>query len=156
VQDRVWTRDAGVPSIVDKGRELFLKNIIRPPIKDHVASVVLNLLRIERDGYVIDRSAVTGCVDVLLQLSDGAEHVSVYKRDLEPSILRETTAFYDAEGVRLLQTCDASEYLRRVRRLTPPSCTFCNQVMRTLGRNTVSGGRIACTPMLVPPNGKTT
>jgi cullin 3 len=100
--------------IVDKGRELFLKHIIRSPIKDHVASAVLSLLRIERDGYVINRSAVTGCVDVLLQLSGGPEYISVYKRDLEPSILQESIAFYTSEGTRLLDTYDAAEYLRRV------------------------------------------
>lgn len=110
----MWTRDAKLPEVVEKGRDLFLKHIIRPPIYDHISSAILSLLRIERDGYVINRSAVTGCVDVLLQLSDGADGYTVYKRDLEPAILRESTAFYTAEGVRLLESCDASEYLRKV------------------------------------------
>ncbi|VDB88409.1 unnamed protein product [Peniophora sp. CBMAI 1063] len=111
--DRVWTKDAHLPEIVEKGRELFLKHIIRPPIQGHVQSAVLGLLRIERDGYVINRSSVTGCVDVLLQLNDPSG-LTVYKRDLEPVVLSESQAYYKAEGERLLETCDAPEYLRRV------------------------------------------
>ena len=71
-------------------------------------------MRTERDGYVINRSAVKCCVDVFLQLSDETYGVSIYKRDLEPAILKESEAFYKAEGVKLIETCDASEYLRRV------------------------------------------
>ena len=109
----MWTKDAHLPEIVAKGRELFLKHIIRPPIQGHVQSAVLSLLRIEREGYVINRSSVTGCVDVLLQLNDGGE-LTVYKRDLEPVVLKESEAYYRAEGEKLLETCDAPEYLRRV------------------------------------------
>lgn len=57
------------------------------------------------------------CVDVLLQLaSSDDDKTSIYRQDLEPEILRESEAFYQAEGERLLETCDAPEYLRRVSR----------------------------------------
>ncbi|KAI0049751.1 Cullin-domain-containing protein [Auriscalpium vulgare] len=111
--DRVHAKTAHLPEIIEAGRDLFLKHVIRPPIAGHLVAAILNFLHIERDGYVINRSAATGCVDVLLQLSDKTEHVTVYKRDLEPSILKETEAYYKAEGERLLETCDAPEYLRR-------------------------------------------
>lgn len=114
-QDRVHTKAANVPEVIPAGQNLFLKHIIRPPIKDHIISAILGLLRIERDGYVINRSAATGCVDVLLQLSNKNDTLSVYKEDLEPVILKETEGYYRAEGDRLLETCDASECLRRVR-----------------------------------------
>lgn len=84
------------------------------PIKEHIISAVLEEIRTERDGFVINRSAVKGCVDVFLQLSDGPSGESVYKRDLEPAILRESQVFYKAEGLKLLETCDAPEYLNRV------------------------------------------
>jgi cullin 3 len=91
-----------------------LKHIIRPPIQDHVTSAILSLIQIERDGYVISRSVVKECVDVLLQLSVDHDAKTVYKRDLEPAVLTASEAFYSAEGKRLLETCDAPEYLRRV------------------------------------------
>jgi cullin 3 len=93
---------------------LFLKHIIRPPIQEHLVSAILAEIQVERDGYVIHRSDVKGCVDVLLALAEDTESPSVYKRDLEPAVLRESEAFYKVEGERLLETCDASEYLSRV------------------------------------------
>jgi len=115
----VYTKSAQVPEIIDAGLNLFLRRIVRPPMKDHVFAAILSLLHIERDGYVINRSAATGCVDVLLQLSDNTDGTSVYKRDLEPLILRESEGFYKAEGERLMEACDASEYLRRVHPSSP-------------------------------------
>jgi cullin 3 len=113
-QDRVYTKTADVPEIWDAGYILFWKHIIRPPIDQHVYSAILSQIQIERDGYVINRSAVKECVDVLLLLRVDGDGVSVYKHDVEPAILRDSEAFYMVEGERLLETCDAVEYLRRV------------------------------------------
>ncbi|KAI0001508.1 Cullin-domain-containing protein, partial [Russula compacta] len=112
--DRVYVKNANLLEVVDLGRDLFVKHIIRPPIQDHIINAILSLLHIERDGYVINRSAITNCVDALLQLSDSSDGVTVYKRHLEPEILRQSEAYYKAEAARLLETCDALEYLRRV------------------------------------------
>lgn len=110
----MYTKSNDVPEIWDAGLELFLKSIIRPPIQDHIVSAVLTLIQIERDGYVISRSAVKACVDVLLQLVVDHDGKTVYKRDLEPAILSASEAFYKAEAQHLVSTCDAPEYLRRV------------------------------------------
>lgn len=114
LQDRVYTKSKGVPEIWDAGLFLFIEHILRSPIEEHIISAILTQIQVERDGYVINRSAVKGCVDVLLQLTDERADVSVYKRDLEPTILKESEAFYQKEGEYLLETYDASEYLRRV------------------------------------------
>ena len=110
----MYVRSANVLEVVELGRDLFVKHIVRPPIKDHVITAILSLLRIERDGFVINRSAVTNCVDALLQLSDNPDGITVYTRYLEPEILRLSDAYYKAEAERLLETCDTPEYLRRV------------------------------------------
>ncbi|RDB26053.1 Cullin-3 [Hypsizygus marmoreus] len=112
--DRVHTKTDKVPEIWDAGLHLFLKHIIRPPIQQHIVSAVLNQIQFERDGYSINRFPVKGCVDVLLSLDIDDAGVTVYKRDLEPAFLRESEAFYKAEGVKLLESCDAPEFLRRV------------------------------------------
>lgn len=121
LQDRVYTNNNNYPVIWDAGLELFVRHIMRAPIKDHVISAILTLIKTERDGYPINRSSVKGCVDVFLQLSvsDGNEVLSIYKHDIEPAVLKESEAFYKAEGERLLETCDAPEYLRRVRYCLP-------------------------------------
>ena len=111
-------KSANLLEVVDLGRDLFVKHIIRPPIKEHVISSILSLLHIERDGYVINRSAIMSCVDTLSKLSDSSDGMTVYKQYLEPEILSQTEAFYKAEAGRLLETYDTLEYLRRVNVLT--------------------------------------
>lgn len=113
-QDRVYCKSAEVPQIWDAGVNLFYKHIVRPPISEHFFSAILSQVQIEREGFVINRSAVKECVDILLLLKVDGESSSVYKRDLEPMILRASEAFYKAEGDALLETCDTPEYLRRV------------------------------------------
>ena len=114
----MYTKTAGVPEIWDAGLLLFVKQIIRPPIQDHLIKAVLVQIQTERDGYGINRSAVKGCVDVLLDLKETQDGATIYKRDLEPAILQESQRFYKDEGERLLESCDASEFLKRVRSAT--------------------------------------
>jgi len=91
---------------------LFYKHIIKSPIKDHIVTAILNQVGHERDGNGINRSAVKGCVEVLLCLK--YDDVTVYKRDLEPKLLQESEVFYEKEGQKLVNSCDAPEFLRRV------------------------------------------
>lgn len=106
-----------VPPIWDAGLQLFIDRIIRSPlhaIRHHLLATVLRLIRLERDGYPVNRSSVKGCVDVYRQLIDQGGNTTVFKKELEPSILQESNTYYKNEGETLLETCDAPEYLRRV------------------------------------------
>jgi cullin 3 len=96
------------------GRNLFLKHIIRPPIDKTIVSAILTQILVERNGHVINRSAVKSCVDVFLSLKVDDVSPSIYTQQLEPAVLEESTAFYKEEGAKLLNTCDAPEYLCRV------------------------------------------
>ncbi|KAF8968105.1 Cullin-domain-containing protein [Flammula alnicola] len=96
--DRSHTKSAGVPATHEMGLELFLNHIIKPPIRDHLVSAILNQVRHERDGDVIGRSTVKGCVDVFLSLEVDRDGTTVYKRDLEPVFLAEKR--FDAEESR--------------------------------------------------------
>lgn len=94
--------------------DLFLEHIIKPPIQEHMITAILNQVRFEREGNVINRSAVKACVEVFLTLSADSSGATVYARDLEPALLKESENYYRSEGIALIETCDAPEYLRRV------------------------------------------
>lgn len=82
-------------------------------------------MRLERNGHAINRSAVKGCVDVLLRVVDASNSdTTVYKSDFEPVFLKESEEFYDAESALMLENCDAPEYLRKVR---SSRCHFCGE-----------------------------
>ena len=81
---------------------------------------------------LINRSAVKGCVEVLLELREDVGAPSVYLRDLEPAILRESEIHYRAEGEKLLATCSTPECLRKVRKFVISPRTL---LMLTRSRN---------------------
>jgi len=141
-------KSANLLEVVDLGRDLFAKHIIRPPIKDHIISAILSLLRIGRDGYVINRSTIKHCVDILLQLSDDSYGTTMYKRYLEPLILRQSHTYYSAEAERLLVTCNALEYLRGVNPLSL-QLIFLAYSYVTSGSIMVLRGRVAGLAVLV-------
>jgi hypothetical protein len=90
------------------------------PVRDHVISALLGQVQVERDGYSINRSAMKECVEVYTTLINSRNGTKVYHEDLEPSFLNESQRFYAAEAQKLLETCDAPEYLRRVRPFGTP------------------------------------
>jgi cullin 3 len=106
-------KSANLLEVVDLGHDLFAKHIIRPPIKEHVINAILNLLHIERNGYLIDQSAIRDCVDTLSKLNDSLHDsgMTMYELYLEPKILSQSEAYYKAEADRLLETCDTQKYL---------------------------------------------
>jgi len=106
-----------VPQIWDAGLQLFIDRIIGSPlqpIREHVLNAVLRQLRLERDGHPINRSTTKGAIEVYRNLAD-RDGSSVFEKELEPSILRETETYYKLEGETLISSCSAPDYLRRVR-----------------------------------------
>lgn len=103
-----------LPVVYDAGVLLFHKHIIEPPIEGHLVSAVLDEVRVERDGFAINQSAVRGCVDVLCLLQGNSRSPTVYLDKLEPPLLRESRKFYAVEGKQKLESYSASEYLTHV------------------------------------------
>lgn len=103
-----------LPTIYDAGVLLFHKHIIEPPIEDHLADAVLDEIRVERDGFAINQSAVRGCVEVLSLLRGDPRSPSVYHEKLEPPLLDESRRFYEAEGKQKLESSSAPEYIAHV------------------------------------------
>ncbi|KAF8309915.1 Cullin-domain-containing protein [Clavulina sp. PMI_390] len=118
--DRVHCPAVGVPQILDAGLQLFIDHIIRSPtlpIRQHMLSAILRQLRLERDGYPVNRSAIKEAIEVYRNLNDQGDssaNASVFKKELEPSIFRETDSYYKEEGNTLIASCNAPEYLQRV------------------------------------------
>ncbi|KAG9051559.1 Cullin-3 [Tulasnella sp. UAMH 9824] len=120
-QDRTHVPPARVLPIFEQGQQLFLERVIRSQdysIRTHLITTLLTQIQIERDGYTVNRSAVKGCVEVLLELRDRRDSwdsaASVYEKDFEPTFLKESEAFYKAEATRLLDSCNAMQYLKKV------------------------------------------
>ncbi|CAE6537438.1 unnamed protein product [Rhizoctonia solani] len=117
--DRVYTQSANVPKITEQGSRLFLTEIIRStryPILAQLNTTILLLIRMERNGTAINRSAMKQGVDVLLTLRDTSIKAvfesTVYKLGLESEILQESDTYYTNRAKEMLDLHDLSEYLK--------------------------------------------
>ncbi|KIL67568.1 hypothetical protein M378DRAFT_22743 [Amanita muscaria Koide BX008] len=112
--DRVYTNSAAVPGTWELGRILFREHIMLDSIRTHVINAILNQIRFEREGYVVNRSAIKGSVEVFTGLDSEDGKSTLYELYLEPAIITESESYYKAEGEKLLQLSDASAFLQRV------------------------------------------
>ena len=116
---------ARVLPIWDLGLELFRDTVLRSakfPIHNHLYTTLLTQIQVEREGSVINRSALKSNIDMLTSLSHPIVNVpiasrpTVYKHDFEPAFLATSEEFYRAEAARLLDNHDAAQYLQHVER----------------------------------------
>lgn len=123
--DRVYVEQTKVLPIWDLGMELFRETVLqsqRYPIHTHLYTTLLTQIQLEREGSVINRSALKSNIDMLSALTHpepGLTYHSrqtVYKKDFEPAFLATSEEFYKAEAHRLLDGHDAAQYLRHVER----------------------------------------
>ncbi|GAO49699.1 hypothetical protein G7K_3845-t1 [Saitoella complicata NRRL Y-17804] len=120
--DRVYTKTANVPQIYDAGCHIFRDVVIRNnQVHSSLISTIVNLVRAERDGDVIDRSLVKSIIDMLGTLEAGGAIPAngagnVYESDLEPKLLEKTRTYYINEARTLLPTYSAPQYLALVDR----------------------------------------
>lgn len=109
--------------IWDLGLELFRDTVLRSakfPVHTHLYTTLLTQIQVEREGSVINRSALKSNIDMLTSLTHPRPNVAlsartnVYKHDFEPAFLATSEEFYRAEAERLLDNNDAAQYLRHV------------------------------------------
>ncbi|PGH19226.1 hypothetical protein AJ80_04091 [Polytolypa hystricis UAMH7299] len=123
--DRVLEMEQRLPSIYVMAMCLFRDCVLRSPIEEGsnitVAAVfeatVLFMVRLEREGMMIDRGLIRHCMymlEGLYETEKEEEPSKLYLTSFEPSFLEASRLFYHAEGQRLLAATDASTFCKRV------------------------------------------
>ncbi|RVD85975.1 uncharacterized protein DFL_004273 [Arthrobotrys flagrans] len=117
--DRVFCNDNKKPSIQVTGMALFRDNVLRNRDYDIGADlnrVILEQIRMERDGDVIDRARIRSCVymlEGLYETMDEREDQKLYLTKFEAEFLTASNEFYTDEARKLLEVCDAATYIER-------------------------------------------
>ncbi|KAK6519855.1 Cullin-3 [Arthrobotrys conoides] len=117
--DRVFCNDNKKPSIQVTGMALFRDNVLRNRDYDIGADlnrVILEQIRMERDGDVIDRAKIRSCVymlEGLYETLDEREDQKLYLTKFEGEFLACSNEFYTEEARKLLEVCDAATYIER-------------------------------------------
>jgi cullin 3 len=110
------------------GIELFSEVVLhsdQQPIEKRFQNNILQLIRQERDGEIIDRGLVKGLIDMLLALGThssstetGYNKFEIYQNIFEESFLKATGDYYRLESKSFLAENDIPSYLIKVCSIT--------------------------------------
>ncbi|MCJ1309673.1 Cullin-3 [Agyrium rufum] len=98
-------------------------------------AVILEQVRMERDGDIIDQSLVRSCaymLEGLYETDEEEESTKLYLTDFEPVFLKASQEFYRAESLMLLQTGDAATYCHHTKRRLREESDRCRSTLSTL------------------------
>ncbi|KAG5300032.1 Cullin [Histoplasma capsulatum G186AR] len=123
--NKLILQDKQRPSIYSMAMLLFSDYILkayvggdRPiTVAEVFEDTVLLMIRLEREGNIIDRALIRHCMYILEGLYETdkeEESGKLYVTSFEPAFLESSRLFYLAEGQHLLATADASTFCKRV------------------------------------------
>ncbi|XP_022170052.1 cullin-3 isoform X1 [Myzus persicae] len=111
--DRVYVKHNEVDNVYNLGLVLFRDLIVRYGyIRDHLRMTLLNLIKLERKGEVVDRIAIKNACQMLMIL--GITGRIVYEEDFEKPFLEQSAEFYKMESQKFLDENSACIYIRKV------------------------------------------
>ncbi|KAL8829182.1 MAG: hypothetical protein Q9191_002159, partial [Dirinaria sp. TL-2023a] len=147
--ERVYCQDTKKPKIFDAAMAQFRDLVFRaeiPSFKGYTVatvtfSIILDLIRMQREGDVIDITNIRACVymlEALYETDDGGEEsTKLYLTSFEPVFLAATRNFYRAEGVSLLQRTDAGTFCRYAKRRATEEQDRCRSTLSMLSSDKV-------------------
>lgn len=108
------TPEDGIPSIPlpDLGTRIFGDELCAATdALGRTVSAVVTLIQAERNGEAVDRSAVATIVRMLTSVEGHVRPGGVYSSHCEPSLVRSSDLYYEAEGAAEMERKQAPEYL---------------------------------------------
>lgn len=109
--DRAYVKDER-ETVYELGLSLFRNVVIyRPQVHEFLRNTLLDMIRQERNGDVVDRGKIKTCCHMLVVL--GINNRRVYETTFEQQFLQDATEFYRLESQRFLQDQNASSRLPR-------------------------------------------
>jgi cullin 3 len=140
--DRVYCADTRQPSIFSKAMSLFRDSILYStaiastpaPLSflDTLNAVILDQIRMDRDGDYIDKSLIkanTYMLEGLFETDAEGEDEKLYLTKFEQEFLAKSALFYREESERLLKESDAGTYCRHVRRRLDEEADRCRSTI---------------------------
>ena len=148
-QDRIYCKDFRKPSIFTASMGQFRDYVLRTPLQpgpDHQISiaqvlnaVILDQVRMDREGDIIDKSLLKSCVymlEGLYETEEEEEHLKLYLTSFEPEFLRASEEFYQHEGSALLLDADAGTFCKHAKKRVSEEEDRCRSTLSplTLGK----------------------
>jgi cullin 3 len=140
----VYCADQRRPSIYTTALILFRVHVLDSALMPQESNnsirlvlehTILDMIRMERNGEVIDRNLIRACCHMLEGLYDSTTEDETRKLDLlefEPKFLLASQEFYRKEGQELLANADASTFCSHARRRLKEEEERCQQTISVL------------------------
>lgn len=99
------------PIQVEQDQEVTIAQILN--------AVILDQVRMDREGDMIDKSLLKSCVymlEGLYETEEEDENMKLYLTSFEPEYLKASEEFYSQEGSRLLLDADAGTFSRHAKK----------------------------------------
>ncbi|RPA85288.1 Cullin-domain-containing protein [Ascobolus immersus RN42] len=116
--DRSYCSDKDIPSIYVAAMGLFRDKLLYNQdfkVGETLNKIILDQIRMERDGDVIDRNSIRSCICMLDALYESDKELpteKLYLTRFEKEFLASSTEFYKAEAEKLMRECDTASYFR--------------------------------------------
>lgn len=98
-------------------------------------NVILEQIRMEREGDIIDRSLIRSCIymlEGLYETEDEDEAMKLYLTSFEPHFLAASEAFYKSEGESLIVNADAGTFCRHAKKRASEEQDRCRSTLSPL------------------------
>jgi len=107
--DRTYVASQKKTPVYERGLQIFRDEVCRNPrVKDRLLSMLLDLIKRERNGEMIERSLLKTVTSMLVELGR-----DVYARDFEANFLNDSSRFYQAESQEYISQNSASDYMKK-------------------------------------------
>jgi len=108
-------------------------------IAEVLNSVILDQVRMDREGDIVDRSLLKSCIymlEGLYETEEEEESLKLYLTSFEPAFLRASEEFYRQEGSTMLLDADAGTFCRHAKKRVAEEEDRCRSTLSplTLGK----------------------
>jgi cullin 1 len=97
--DRFYVKRLSLPELAEVGSQSF-HDIIFNAVKREVRTAILELIRREREGEIVDRKLVKEVVEIFVEMGGNRNSLEVYVNDFEEMLLSTTADFYSRESAK--------------------------------------------------------
>jgi len=95
--DRFYVKRLSLPELAEVGSQSF-HEIVFDQVKREVRTAILELVRREREGEVVDRKLIKDVVEIFVEMGGTRSSLEVYVSDFEEMLLTTTADFYSRES----------------------------------------------------------
>ncbi len=110
--DRFYVKSQDVPTLTEKGLELF-KAIAFNPVKKRVTKAVLDEINKSREGEFIDDGLLKGAIEIFIETGKGKKKAMLYDEDFEAAYLEDVTNYFRKKAAEWLGFSTLGDYVRK-------------------------------------------